>query len=271
MPEKSKMLEVSLSVDEKVIAPQLIKALNKLGIDLPKTAKGMTELITLLTKEIFENMSSHMELNLEWHMETKLSAGTMTRERKIMDKDLRSEEFTILPPTQMWLEKNFPSLFQKYEQRNRKDDNGNKMEHEDFRKELSSIVRQTHPSRIMLSCTRLLNNCYPIELMKDIGIEKSELRNYALTITQVEKLLKRKGIHKKWEQLEKGKFKKQYPPACIFVVRRYKEEIRFLKVMFSEYWYDWDYVTTPPEGGRSVLPKDSKLFLAFPVEEEITQ
>jgi|GEM_PF-4215837 len=136
-----------------------------------------------------------MSLNLEWHLQRKLSKGEVARERKIIDEELRNDEFSTLPVSAEWLKKEYNGMFLKYEKRGRRQYEG--MDKDAFNKELSRTIKFPHAHRIALSCTRLLQDCYPIELLKEMDMKPSDLGEHALTITQVEKLLKRNGVHKR--------------------------------------------------------------------------
>lgn len=175
-----------------------------------------------------------------------------------MGDQLREKDCTILNPTPKWKEGNRETMFVKY--------------YNDSRSvpEFAALVEMKHRENTFnLVCFPLLNDAFPIEVMRELDISAKEAEQYAFTVCQLERLMKTRIYkHASPDDLP-------YAPKCIFFVKWFNEEIRIaISREHCDNKKSWSYTTHPlqydyAEKDRArILPKGSKLLLPFPKVKE---
>lgn len=111
---------------------------------------------------------------------------------------------------------------------------------------------------------QVLQNAYPIEILKKLDVDHTEVGQFAFSIVQMEKLIREKRIHRISPAFSST------PNA--FFVRRMDNTIRLISMCYGDYTKRRNYSVRPIpynefEGTLRAVVEKSTLFLNIPKDD----
>lgn len=258
------MIKVTLSFNKEELFDELHDVCEKIWVELPTTEKAKTELIQALLQESFESDHINFSFKLKTTLDKRIAAGETERNIEVLWDIIWEKEFALSPDM---TEKEIQKMTSIYANQYVLDDK----ERAWLTRELSELAQRKFERNPLIVCVPLKEDCFPIEILKNLAFDKEQLSQSAFSIRQVELLLKRNRIYK-----DKAEYRGlQSGLRYLFLVKRLDGEVYLLETGYSpskrkrHYTiHSWVFDKTREDHARSI-DRWSKLYLNMPKSARI--
>ncbi len=254
-----------ISVPERQIILMLQEKAEKLGWVLLPEWEDMKNMVIAFSEEILANFAGY---EVETFLGKLLAKGEATRYSEsdvLLSDELRQREYTFgsLPMNEKKRSERKGRLYDWL-----KDGHafGKTIDSEDkhLKKEVGKWIEASSLAPATVVAYQVLQNAYPIEILKKLDVDHTEIENFAFSIVQMEKLIREKRIHKVESTLP-SKYN-------AFFVKRMDNTIRLVSMYSGGNAQPRDYsIRAIPynefEGTLRAVVENSMLFLNIPKDD----
>jgi hypothetical protein len=226
----------------------------KKGVNTLVTQELVNQFATMILNSIREN-------DFSIFLDYKIAIWDILREGECISDMIWKKTYKISQPNEERFEKNAERLFASLTEYDKFWARKN-MKDESFKYRVLRWMESLPVDEdISVACHIALREFFPLELVRNLWVEYSDLWKVAFSILEVEKLIKEKKIHKHLEDSDIWR-----APSCVFFVQRIDMKFYMLRVGYSDSKRSWYYVAHPMPYQLGMwncesIPKNAKIFL----------